>query len=270
MWYDFFKSLPIHLVIVEYPGYGVMNHANHQGGVSCANIIKIANHVYRWITSKEGLCVDKGKGHGSGGKGGVMGKIDLLKGISNATEPIQQRTGTGTMADFILKKRSSNTSTGTADTREDEESRQISRSKKGLPLVMNHHPLENETGCEDDVSSEVIASETTNEFEENLSTGHPFIEKMAAKMKMTVYVPILLKDHQSEKEFDEIDSKIQKNKMKSSNSFSDSDARITMSESERNSFSSSSTRTSGTGSSMSHSSTCTDKGEERESRRDSR
>eukprot|EP01083_Nonionella_stella_P037056 101042_1 len=45
MWRPLTRSLPIHLLIVEYPGYGIMD-----GRCSCKEVIKVAEHIYDYVT----------------------------------------------------------------------------------------------------------------------------------------------------------------------------------------------------------------------------
>eukprot|EP01084_Bolivina_argentea_P063725 116289_1 len=59
MWRPLIRALPAHLLIVEYPGYGIMD-----GKCSCKKVIKVAERVYDFVTSPHscgGLNVSKDK-----------------------------------------------------------------------------------------------------------------------------------------------------------------------------------------------------------------
>ena len=56
MWKCMAKSLPIHVLLVEYPGYGMMS-----GNTSCQKVCKVADHVYDFVTSKNGVNIPKNK-----------------------------------------------------------------------------------------------------------------------------------------------------------------------------------------------------------------
>jgi len=51
IWRPLIRALPIHLLIVEYPGYGIMD-----GKCTCKQVIKVAEHTYKYVTSP----IDKG------------------------------------------------------------------------------------------------------------------------------------------------------------------------------------------------------------------
>ena len=46
IWRPLIRSLPIHLLVVEYPGYGIMD-----GTCSCKEVLSVAEHVYRYVTT---------------------------------------------------------------------------------------------------------------------------------------------------------------------------------------------------------------------------
>eukprot|EP01083_Nonionella_stella_P221296 790781_1 len=46
IWRPLIRALPIHLLIVEYPGYGIMD-----GKCTCKQVIKVAQHIYQFVTS---------------------------------------------------------------------------------------------------------------------------------------------------------------------------------------------------------------------------
>ena len=46
IWRPLIRSLPIHLLVVEYPGYGIMD-----GTCSCQEVLSVAEHVYRYVTT---------------------------------------------------------------------------------------------------------------------------------------------------------------------------------------------------------------------------
>merc|ERR1712003_15609 len=59
IWRPLIRALPIHLLIVEYPGYGIMD-----GRCTCKQVIKVAEHTYQYvINSKQkgglGISTDK-------------------------------------------------------------------------------------------------------------------------------------------------------------------------------------------------------------------
>ena len=48
MWRPLIRALPIHLLIVEYPGYGIMD-----GRCTCKQVIKVAENTYKYVTRSE-------------------------------------------------------------------------------------------------------------------------------------------------------------------------------------------------------------------------
>jgi len=46
MWRPLIRALPIHLLLVEYPGYGIMD-----GRCTCKEVIKVAEHTYKYVTT---------------------------------------------------------------------------------------------------------------------------------------------------------------------------------------------------------------------------